>query len=65
MLSSLEKAGTVGGDEGSGTAVYGSMMVGALAETAADGGGIGLSEMVLRALTPDAEQPKTPTTSKR
>lgn len=42
--------------DGSGR-VYRSMMVGALADTAAEGGGIGLSELVLRALmaSPSAE----------
>jgi Rod binding domain-containing protein len=53
LLSGLEKAGELGGGAvTSGSGIYGSMMVGALAESAASGGGIGLSELVLRALTP-------------
>ncbi|MEN9580588.1 MAG: hypothetical protein RJA70_3597 [Pseudomonadota bacterium] len=53
MLSSLEKAKVFGGSQSgsSGTEVYGSMMVGALADAATQGDGIGLSELVLRALT--------------
>jgi Rod binding domain-containing protein len=53
LLSGLEKAGELGGGSvTSGSGIYGSMMVGALAESAASGGGIGLSEHVHRALTP-------------
>jgi Rod binding domain-containing protein len=44
LLGSLEKAGTFAGKKGpsSGSALYGSMMVGAMADAAADAGGIGL-----------------------
>lgn len=59
MLSGLEKAGQIGGGAvTSGSGIYGSMMVGALADAAANGGGIGLSELVLRALTPPPSQQK-------
>jgi flagellar protein FlgJ len=53
LLKPLEKAGQLGkaGPVSSGSDVYGSMMVGAVADSAASGGGIGLAEMVLKALT--------------
>jgi Rod binding domain-containing protein len=53
LMKPLEKAGETGkgGSVNSGSSVYGSMMVGAVADSAAAGGGIGLSEMVLKALT--------------
>jgi Rod binding domain-containing protein len=58
LLSSLEKgSGLTGGDSGGG-AVFRSMMVGALADTAAEGGGIGLSELILKAMMPPAPQGK-------
>lgn len=67
MLSSLEKAKVFGGSQSgsAGTEVYGSMMVGALADAATQGDGIGLSELVLRALTESTAsgrpaQPKNP-----
>lgn len=49
LLSSMEKTGGVGGS-GSGGQVYRSMMVGALADSAAESGGIGLSDMILEAM---------------
>ena len=53
MLKPLENAGAMGKQGGvtSGSGVYGSMMVGALADSASEGGGIGLSHLVLEALT--------------
>jgi|GEM_PF-495125 len=49
LLGSMEKSGSLGGDT-SGAGVYRSMMVGALADSAASGGGIGLAEIVLKAM---------------
>ena len=49
LLSSMEKTGGIGGS-GSGAQVYRSMMVGALADSAAESGGIGLSDMILEAM---------------
>ncbi len=53
LLKPLESAGEMGkrGTVTSGAGVYGSMMVGALADSASSGGGIGLSHLVLEALT--------------
>jgi Rod binding domain-containing protein len=51
LLSSLEKGGGVGA-QSSGGNVFRSMMVSALADTAAEGGGIGLSEVILKAMLP-------------
>jgi Rod binding domain-containing protein len=53
LLKPLESAGAMGkqGGVSSGSGVYGSMMVGALADSASAGGGIGLAHMVLEALT--------------
>jgi flagellar protein FlgJ len=59
LLGSMEKSGSLGGDT-SGAGVYRSMMVGALADSAASGGGIGLAEIVLKAMVaaePAAVQP--------
>jgi hypothetical protein len=60
LLKPLEKAGSVGkeGSVSSGSGVYGSMMVGALADSASQGGGIGLAHLVLEALTRGASAPK-------
>jgi len=60
LLKPLEKAGSVGkeGSVSSGSGVYGSMMVGALADSASQGGGIGLAHMVLEALTRGAAASK-------
>lgn len=49
LLASMEKTGGIGGS-GSGAQVYRSMMVGALADSAAESGGIGLSDMILEAM---------------
>src|SRR5690349_8803831 len=53
LLKPMESAGAMGKQGGvtSGTGVYGSMMVGALADSASESGGIGLSHLVLEALT--------------
>lgn len=56
LLSSLEKSSGLTGGESNGGAVFRSMMVGALADTAAEGGGIGLSEVILKAMMPPAPQ---------
>ena len=58
LLSSLEKSsGLSGGDQGGG-AVFRSMMVNALADTASEGGGIGLRDLITRAMLPPAPQGK-------
>lgn len=61
LLKPLEKAGSSGseGSVSSGSSVYGSMMVGALADSASQGGGIGLAHLVLEALTRGAAAQKT------
>lgn len=56
LLSSLEKGSGLSGGESSGGSVFRSMMVGALADTAAESGGIGLSELILKAMMPPADQ---------
>jgi Rod binding domain-containing protein len=58
LLSSLEKSTGLSGGESSGGAVFRSMMVGALADTAAEGGGIGMSELILKAMMPQAPPAK-------
>src|SRR5258708_35336671 len=54
MLTSLEKASHVGktGALSAGGDVYGSMMVGAVADAVAGAGGIGLASYVTKSLTP-------------
>jgi peptidoglycan hydrolase FlgJ len=53
LLGSMEKSGGIaGGGKDHGAAMYRSMMVGAIADNAAQAGGIGLSEMVLKAMLP-------------
>ncbi|HEX3596976.1 MAG TPA: hypothetical protein VHU80_17825 [Polyangiaceae bacterium] len=62
LLKPLEEAGSMGkksGSVSSGSGVYGSMMVGALADSASAGGGIGLAHLVLEALTRGAAGQKT------
>jgi hypothetical protein len=61
LLKPLEEAGSVGkqASVSSGSGVYGSMMVGALADSASQGGGIGLAHLVLEALTRGAAAQKT------
>lgn len=55
LMASLEKGGGLGG-QSSGGQVFRSMMVGALADTASEGGGIGLSEVILKAMLPPSPQ---------
>jgi len=50
LLGSMEKSGGLGGSSSAGAGVFKSMMVGALADGAAEGGGIGLAEVVLKAM---------------
>ena len=50
LLGGMEKSGGLGGSSTAGAGVFKSMMVGALADGAADGGGIGLAEVVLKAM---------------
>jgi Rod binding domain-containing protein len=56
LLSSLEKSSGISGGDKSGGAVFRSMMVSALADTAAEGGGIGLRDLITRAMLPPAPQ---------
>jgi peptidoglycan hydrolase FlgJ len=58
LLSSLEKSSGLAGGESSGGSVFRSMMVSALADTASEGGGIGLSELISRAMMPPLPQGK-------
>jgi Rod binding domain-containing protein len=57
LMSSLEKGSGLGG-QSSGGQVFRSMMVGALADTASEGGGIGLRDLILKAMLPPAPQGK-------
>lgn len=50
MLASLEKSGHMGGTSSTGSEVYGSMMVGALADAVANAGGVGLAKYVTTSL---------------
>ena len=61
LLKPLENAGSFGkqASVSSGSSVYGSMMTGALADSASQGGGIGLSQLVLEALTRGESGQKT------
>jgi flagellar protein FlgJ len=54
LLGSLEKAGGFGGSSDSGSAIFGSMMVSALADSAAASGGIGLADIIFQAMMPPA-----------
>jgi peptidoglycan hydrolase FlgJ len=54
LLGSLEKAGGFGGSGESGSAIFGSMMVGALADNMAASGGIGLADIIFQAMMPPA-----------
>lgn len=56
LLSPLEKSSGLTGGESSGGSVFRSMMVGALADGAAEGGGIGMSELILKAMLPPVPQ---------
>lgn len=59
MLSSLERTQGLGGQSQTGSEVYGSMMVNAVADMVTQGDGIGLSALVLEALS-TRETPTTP-----
>jgi flagellar protein FlgJ len=52
LMSGLEKSGSLGGTPSTGSQIYGSMMVGAFADKAAEGGGLGLAALVLKSLLP-------------
>jgi flagellar protein FlgJ len=56
LLAPMEKSSGLAGGESSGGSVFRSMMVGALADSAAEGGGIGMSELILKAMLPPVEQ---------
>jgi len=53
LMGTLEKSGGFGGSS-TGAGVYKSMMVGALADSTAEGGGIGLADVVFKAMMPQA-----------
>jgi flagellar protein FlgJ len=53
LMGTLEKSGGLGGS-GTGSGIYKSMMVGALADSTAEGGGIGLADVVFKAMMPQA-----------
>ena len=57
LLGSLEKAGSFGGSGDGGSAIFGSMMVSALADSAAASGGIGLADIIFQAMMPPAAPP--------
>lgn len=57
LLGSLEKAGGFAGSRDSGSAIFGSMMVSALADNAAASGGIGLADIIFQAMMPPAATP--------
>jgi peptidoglycan hydrolase FlgJ len=57
MLSSLEKTGHMGSTGSTGSDVYGSMMVGALADAVASAGGVGLAKYVTTSLVHPAPTP--------
>jgi Rod binding domain-containing protein len=66
MLSSLEKSGRAeSGSSSTGNEVYSSMVVNSLAESISSAGGIGLADVIARAMTPPTAlpTPTTPTTS--
>ncbi|HVZ35558.1 MAG TPA: rod-binding protein [Polyangiaceae bacterium] len=56
LMSGLEKSGGLGGSS-TGSQVYGSMMVGALADSAAKSGGLGLADLVMKSLVPQLSAP--------
>ncbi|MEO8181197.1 MAG: rod-binding protein [Deltaproteobacteria bacterium] len=55
LLGALEKTGGQGGSQGA--AIYKSMMVGALADSASANGGIGLADVIFKAMLPPALAP--------
>jgi flagellar protein FlgJ len=52
LMSGLEKSGSLSGAPSTSSQIYGSMMVGAFADKASEGGGLGLAALVLRSLVP-------------
>jgi Rod binding domain-containing protein len=54
LMSGLEKSGSLSGTPSTGSQIYGSMMVGAFADKASEGGGLGLASLVLKSLLPQA-----------
>lgn len=60
LLSSVEKASSVSGGSDTQGAVVGSMVTGALSEQLSAGGGIGLSEVILRAMVSRLPDPISP-----
>lgn len=62
LLSSVEKVSSIGAKSETQSAVVGSMMTGALSEQLSTAGGIGLSEVILRAMVSHLPEP-TPTPS--
>ena len=59
LMGTLEKSGGFGGSS-TGSGVYKSMMVGALADSTAEGGGIGLADVVFKAMMPQATSAAAP-----
>jgi hypothetical protein len=57
----MEKAGHVGSEGSTGSEVYGSMMVGALADAVAAAGGVGLAKYVTASLTHPVAAPPSST----
>jgi peptidoglycan hydrolase FlgJ len=57
ILTSLEKTGHMGSTGSTGSDVYGSMMVGALADAVASAGGVGLAKYVTTSLVHPASAP--------
>jgi flagellar protein FlgJ len=62
ILASLEKSGHMGGTASTGSDVYGSMMVGALADAVANAGGVGLAKYVTTSLAHTPAAAAAPTT---
>lgn len=62
LLSSVEKVSSIGAKSETQSAVVGSMMTGALSEQLSAAGGIGLSEVILRAMVSHLPEP-SPTPS--
>ena len=62
ILTSLEKTGHMGSTGSTGSDVYGSMMVGALADAVANAGGVGLAKYVTTSLAHTPAAAAAPTT---
>jgi Rod binding domain-containing protein len=64
LLQPLEKMKSMSGKSDAGSPIYGSMLVGALADAATRGAGFGLADLIATALTPAptaAPRPSAPT----